>query len=110
MIQDKEKYKNSQTIQNLPIFQTDGKFDEKKFNNAYEQALYQFNTLSDLTDSDNIFFRDDIFAKSGTKDNKPYGFCLQCDLFTYTSKTKCSMYLEGKPLTEKEYENYNTGA
>ena len=29
-IQDKEKYKNSQTIQNLPIFQTDGKFDEKK--------------------------------------------------------------------------------
>ena len=42
---------------------------KKKFNNAYEQALYQFNTLSDLTDSDNIFFRDDIFAPSTLKNS-----------------------------------------
>ena len=41
----KDKYKNSQTIQNFELFQTNGKFDESKFDLAYEQALYQYNGI-----------------------------------------------------------------
>ena len=43
---------------------------------------------------------------------KVYGFCLSKDLFTYTKvKTteNCIDYVEGNPLTEKEYESYNKG-
>jgi hypothetical protein len=38
-ILDKNKYKNSEIIQNSSMFQTNGSFDEKKFDLAYEQAL-----------------------------------------------------------------------
>jgi hypothetical protein len=31
------------------MFQTDGKFDEAKFDKAYEQALYQYNDLARLS-------------------------------------------------------------
>lgn len=40
------------------------------------------------------------------------GFCLDRDLFTYTkilTSESCPEYLEGNPLTEKEYESYNKG-
>ena len=67
---DKEKYKNSQTIQNFELFQTDGKFDESKFNLAYEQALQQYNELSDLTESDKPFYRNDIFAPDTLKNKE----------------------------------------
>jgi hypothetical protein len=33
---DKDKYKNSELIQNNELFKTNGKFDEQKFNLAYE--------------------------------------------------------------------------
>lgn len=61
-IQDKSKYKNSQVIQDNLMFQTNGKFDEAKFDKAYEQALYQYNDLARLSQAEKPFFRDDIFA------------------------------------------------
>lgn len=45
----------------------------------------------------------------GIKNNKPYGFCLQKDLFTYTAETQCSAYIKGTPISELEYELYNSG-
>lgn len=42
----------------------------------------------------------------GEKDNKPYGFCLQEPLFTYTLRTICSEHIEGTPSTEKDFENF----
>lgn len=50
-----------------------------------------------------------IFWVDCTKDNKPKGFCLLEDLFTYTDKEVCENYTEGKPVTEAEYEDYNFG-
>lgn len=41
----------------------------------------------------------------GEKDGKPYGFCLNLDLFTYTAKTACAEYDEGKPVTEEEFDS-----
>ena len=61
-IQDKSKYKNSQVIQDNIMFQTNGKFDEAKFNKAYEQALYQYNDLARLSQAEKPFFKNDIFA------------------------------------------------
>lgn len=41
-----------------------------------------------------------------TKDkNKPYGFCLMEDLFTYTEKTKCEKFIDGTPVTEKDFDD-----
>ena len=40
-----------------------------------------------------------------SKKEKTHGFCLMCDLFTYTKKTKCRDYINGKPMTEKEFES-----
>ena len=40
----------------------------------------------------------------GLKDDKPYGFCLMCDLFTYTAATTCPNHVDGEPIPEKEYE------
>ena len=68
---NKDKYKNSQTIQNFELFQTNGKFDEKKFDLAYEQALQQYNELSNLTESDKPFYRNDIFAPNTLKSKEP---------------------------------------
>ena len=40
-------------------------------------------------------------------DNKPDGFCLDRDLFTHTAEERnCTDYAEGKPLTEKEWEDF----
>lgn len=40
-------------------------------------------------------------------DCKTRGFCLNMDLFTYTAKRRCESHLEGKPVTEKEWEESN---
>lgn len=69
-IQDKSKYKNSEFIQDNTLFQTDGKFDESKFDKAYEQALQQYNDLALLTQFSKPFFRDDIFAPETLKNKK----------------------------------------
>ena len=36
------------------------------------------------------------------------GFCLMRDLFTTTAETECEDCTEGLPMTEEEYENYNS--
>lgn len=69
-IQDKSKYKNSQFIQDNTMFQTDGKFDEAKFDKAYEQALYQYNDLARLSQAEKPFFRNDIFAPKELKNQE----------------------------------------
>jgi hypothetical protein len=43
----------------------------------------------------------------GIKYGERYGFCLLQDLFTYTARTDCVDFTEGKPLTEKEYDEFN---
>ena len=69
-IQDKSKYKNSQFIQDNTMFQTNGKFDEAKFDKAYEQALYQYNDLARLSQAEKPFFRNDIFAPKELKNQE----------------------------------------
>lgn len=71
-IQDKSKYKNSQFIQDNIMFQTNGKFDEAKFDKAYEQALFQYNDLARLSQSEKPFFRNDIFAPKELKNQENY--------------------------------------
>lgn len=36
--------------------------------------------------------------------DKPFGFCLTRDLFTYTAETECGDYLNGIPFSEEEFE------
>ena len=67
----KDKYKNSETVQNYELFQTDGKFDENKFNLAYEQALQQYNQLTELSESTKPFYRNDIFAPANLRSQGP---------------------------------------
>lgn len=69
-IQDASIYKKARIVQENPLFQTNGKFDESKFNLAYEQALYQYNDLARLTQNTKPFFRDDIFAPDTLKGEK----------------------------------------
>ena len=45
-IQDKEVYKKLDVVQNNDMFQTNGSFDENKFNAFYEKALLGYNDLS----------------------------------------------------------------
>lgn len=35
---------------------------------------------------------------------EPYGFCITEYLFTYTAKDKCKDFVEGKPMSEEEWE------
>lgn len=37
--------------------------------------------------------------------DRPMGFCLEEDLFTYTERIMCGDYCEGKPMTEAEWEH-----
>lgn len=76
-IQDKSKYKNSQVIRDNSMFQTNGKFDEAKFNKAYEQALYQYNDLTRLSQAEKPFFRDDIFAPKELRGSEEPEFKIQ---------------------------------
>lgn len=69
-IQDASIYKKSKLIQDNPLFQTNGKFDEGKFDRAYEQALYQYNDLARLTQAEKPLFRDNIFAPDTLKSSK----------------------------------------
>lgn len=45
----------------------------------------------------------------GKKNGETYGFCLQESLFSYTARTLCNDYLEGKPMSECEFDYYNKG-
>lgn len=78
-IRDKEEYKNLDIVKNNPVFQTDGEFDENKFNQMYNKAMFGFQQMSQKGSNERLAssysaFRDDIFAKSGTRDNKPHTY------------------------------------
>lgn len=40
------------------------------------------------------------------EDNKPHGFCICRDLFTYTYETRCKDYAKGTPISEDDFENW----
>ena len=74
-IQNKEDYKGLDFVQNNPLLQTDGKFDEQKFDRLYEQALVGYNLMSNAASNEKLAtsysaFRDDIFAKSAKRTNE----------------------------------------
>ena len=39
--------------------------------------------------------------------DKPTGFCLIQDFFTYTKRNYCNDFIEGEPMSEEEWEGYN---
>lgn len=60
-------YKNLNSVKNNKLFQTNGKFDDQKFNQFYTYALASYNKLANNTSVDDAmknatFFRDDILA------------------------------------------------
>lgn len=75
--ESREFYKNSLAITSNPKFQTDGKFDEVKFNNFYDKALYSYNNLTDDTYNEDIvkqtvFSKENIYApEDAMKFDKP---------------------------------------
>lgn len=73
---DKETYKNSDTIRNNPLLQTDGKFDEAKFDIVYDNVLESYNKLSSDTYNEDVmknavFSRDNIFAPVENREQGP---------------------------------------
>lgn len=66
-IKPKSIYEGLDSVQKIPLLQTNGKFDQDKFNIAYKNALDGYNDLTaqkyNQNAIDNItYFRDDIFA------------------------------------------------
>ena len=78
-IENKDEYKKLDFVQNNPLLQTDGKFDENKFNRLYDQALTGYNLMSNSASNERLAttysaFRDDIFAKSAKRTNQSETF------------------------------------
>lgn len=66
-LEDASVYKNIPQIQDNPVFQTDGKFDEAKFDNIYKYMAETYNQLADESYQEDVltqatFHRDNIFA------------------------------------------------
>ena len=65
-IEDRETYKSLDYIQTNPLFQTDGAFDEAKFDAFYNHSLASYNQFANDETSEQIakqdFFRNDIYA------------------------------------------------
>lgn len=71
-LESKEVYKNLDFIQTNPLLQTDGKFDESKFDAMYQYAAQQYKMLADDEVLDNItndtsFYRNNIYAPEENK-------------------------------------------
>lgn len=49
-----EKYKASEKVKSNPLFQTDGKFDEGKFNQVYNTSVAMFNEMSQTSYDDAV--------------------------------------------------------
>ena len=78
-IRNKDEYKKLDFVQNNPLLQTEGKFDEDKFNRLYEQSLVGYNLMSNSASNEKLAttysaFRDDIFAKSAKRTNQAETF------------------------------------
>lgn len=66
-IESEQDYAETQAIQNMPEFQTDGAFDSVKFHEYYTDALADFNQLARDTYAGELktavsYYKDDIFA------------------------------------------------
>lgn len=71
-IEKKDTYKDLDFVKSNPTLQTNGVFDEAKFDAAYKIALSNYNQMADNKVSEEIgrhaeFFRDNIFAPCRTK-------------------------------------------
>ena len=69
-------YKKQDVVKQNKLFQTDGKFDDRKFDQFYNEMLVSYNDLSKDTDAQDamksaIFFRDDIFAPASKREKGP---------------------------------------
>lgn len=68
-LESKDTYKNLDYIKNNPLFQTNGAFDETKFDSVYDLALLNYNQMANNEVGDQIgqqhhasFYRNDIYA------------------------------------------------
>lgn len=66
-IKSKSIYEGLDSIQKSPLLQTNGKFDQGKFDMAYQNALFGFNDLTAKKYNEQVidtisYFRDDIFV------------------------------------------------
>ena len=71
---NREIYKNLDFVRNNPMLQTDGEFDEVKFNQAYDVALQSYNNFAQGITSEKIakehnFYRNDIYASYDDRNN-----------------------------------------
>lgn len=69
-LESEDTYKNAPIIQQNPIFQTNGQFDQNKFHQAYQTAQVAYNNL-DKDDSTKIFSKYNIFAPMEKRDFSP---------------------------------------
>lgn len=75
-LEDENTYKNMEAVQQSPMFQTDGKFDEVKFHEKYTAVADAYNRLADETYQEDIiktasFHRDDIFVDAEQRRTGP---------------------------------------
>lgn len=74
-LESKEVYKNLDYVQTNPMLQTDGKFDESKFDAAYNATAQQYKMLADdeVLDSinnDTSFYRNNIYAPAENRNTE----------------------------------------
>ena len=75
IIQDKDVYKSLDLVKSNPMFQTDGEFDDKKFDQFYNKAMFGFKQMSETGSNERLAssyasFRDDIFSSNSHKKNQ----------------------------------------
>ena len=73
-IQNKDVYQNLDAIKQNPLFQTDGKFDQSKFDEVYNVAKSGYNVLSNIKANEDFtnsfkFFRGNITAPEHLKES-----------------------------------------
>lgn len=75
-LQDRNTYLNSNYIKELDIFQTNGSFDQSKFDNFYNYAKKGLSDLAKIKESEDIgntwrAYRNDISMPENLRDNRP---------------------------------------
>lgn len=75
-IQDKDIYRNSNYIQSLDVFKTNGTFDQAKFDNFYDYAKNGFVNLAKIKETDDLgktwrAYRNDISMPEYLRDKSP---------------------------------------
>ena len=75
-LESKETYEKLAYVQNNEMFQTDGKFDQQKFDDFYKETLAGYNQLTNLDTAKVVasqlsYFKGDIFAPLEQRDFSP---------------------------------------